>query len=59
MPRPATIGDAGFISRVVIAAGQDAYRDFLPLSAANLLQFSPCWWTLFASMDLGQRGRQI
>lgn len=32
MLRAATIGDAGFISRVVIASWQDTYADFLPWS---------------------------
>jgi GNAT superfamily N-acetyltransferase len=39
--RPATIGDAGFISQVVVASWRDAYRDFLPLSLLASLDQSP------------------
>src|SRR5437660_12659720 len=48
MLRAATLGDAAFISRVVITSWQDAYRDFLPSSFLASLVRSPyhdarCW----------------
>ena len=41
MHRVATIGDAAFISRVVITSWRDAYRDFLPPSFLALLDQNP------------------
>jgi len=41
MFRVATIGDAGFISRVVVNSWQDAYRDFLPWSFLVSLDQNP------------------
>jgi len=39
--RVATIGDAPFISRVVIKSWQDSYRDFLPASLLASLERNP------------------
>jgi ribosomal protein S18 acetylase RimI-like enzyme len=41
MLRPATIGDAAFISRVIIASWQDTYAGFLPWSFLVSLDQNP------------------